>query len=414
MFKNVKISDIGEIVSGGTPKTKVEEYWNGDIPWITPKDLSNNLDMYIEKGERTISQLGLRSSSARLLPKGTVLFTSRTPIGNVAIAKNAVTTNQGFKSIIVNDKNNNVFIYYLLQHNKRLIESYASGSTFKEISRSMMKEIEVSVPALAEQLAIANILSSLDAKIETNNEINKRLEEIAQAIFKQWFVNFDFPNEDEDGKPYKFSGGEMVESELGLIPRGWGVGSATEQFSVQSGGTPKTKIAEYWNGEIPFFTPKDSTVTSVFVIDTEKSITQEGLSNCNSKLYDIGTVFITLRGTVGEVAMAGKKMAMNHSCYALVPNSGFTYNYIYFLVMELVKMLKVNASGSVFNALIVSTFSNLKTVVPSRDIIEKFDAIVKSLFSQILNNVNENKKLGEIRDTLLPKLMSGEIRVQVD
>jgi len=129
----------------------------------------------------------------------------------------------------------------------------------------------------------------------------------------------------------------MVESELGMIPKGWEVGSATDQFSVQSGGTPKTKVSEYWNGEIPFFTPKDSHVTSVFAIDTEKRITQEGLSNCNSKLYSVGTVFITARGTVGNVAMAGRQMAMNQSCYALVGNEGYSNNYVYFLAIQIVE-----------------------------------------------------------------------------
>ena len=111
MFRRMKLSEIGQIVAGGTPKTKIEEYWNGDVPWITPKDLSSHAGMYISRGERNISQVGLDNSSAKLLPKGTVLFTSRAPIGYVAIARNEVTTNQGFKSIIVDDENDNIFIY---------------------------------------------------------------------------------------------------------------------------------------------------------------------------------------------------------------------------------------------------------------------------------------------------------------
>jgi type I restriction enzyme S subunit len=214
LFRRMKLSEIGQIVAGGTPKTKIEEYWNGDVPWITPKDLSSHAGMYISRGERNISQVGLDNSSAKLLPKGTVLFTSRAPIGYVAIARNEVTTNQGFKSIIVNDEHDNIFTYYLLKNNIDIIENHANGSTFKEISGSVMKSLEFGIPSLREQKAIAHILSTLDDKIEVNNQINKTLENMAQAIFKQWFVDFEFPN--EDGEPYKSSGGEMIESELGI------------------------------------------------------------------------------------------------------------------------------------------------------------------------------------------------------
>ena len=237
----MKLSEIGQIVAGGTPKTKIEEYWNGDVPWITPKDLSSHAGMYISRGERNISQVGLDNSSAKLLPKGTVLFTSRAPIGYVAIARNEVTTNQGFKSIIVDDENDNIFIYYLLKNNIDIIENHANGSTFKEISGSVMKSLEFGIPSLREQKAIAHILSTLDDKIEVNNQINKTLENMAQAIFKQWFVDFEFPN--ENGEPYKSSGGEMVESELGTIPKGWEVVQFRDIFRFVKGKKPKT-IAE--------------------------------------------------------------------------------------------------------------------------------------------------------------------------
>ena len=241
LFRRMKLSEIGQIVAGGTPKTKIEEYWNGDVPWITPKDLSSHAGMYISRGERNISQVGLDNSSAKLLPKGTVLFTSRAPIGYVAIARNEVTTNQGFKSIIVNDEHDNIFTYYLLKNNIDIIENHANGSTFKEISGSVMKSLEFGIPSLREQKAIAHILSTLDDKIEVNNQINKTLENMAQAIFKQWFVDFEFPN--ENGEPYKSSGGEMVESELGTIPKGWEVVQFRDIFRFVKGKKPKT-IAE--------------------------------------------------------------------------------------------------------------------------------------------------------------------------
>lgn len=160
-----QLSEIGEIVSGGTPNTKIEEYWNGNIPWITPKDLSGFTDRYIYSGERNITELGLENSSAKLLPRNTVLFSSRAPIGYVALAGDNLATNQGFKSIICDDKKAYpLFIYYLLKSKKNDIENIAGGSTFKEVSGKVMKEFKVQIPPLTEQKAIANILSTLDEK----------------------------------------------------------------------------------------------------------------------------------------------------------------------------------------------------------------------------------------------------------
>jgi len=203
-WKVQQIGKLGKVVGGGTPKTKIEEYWNGDISWITPRDLSGYSERFIYKGERSITQAGLENSSAKLLPKGTLLFSSRAPIGYVAIAGKEMATNQGFKSIVCNEKlAYNLFLYYLMKQKKRDIEMIAGGSTFKEVSGKVIKEFKIQTPPLDEQKAIAKILSSLDEKIEINNQINKNLEKMAQAIFKHWFVDFEFPClPDGAGKPY--------------------------------------------------------------------------------------------------------------------------------------------------------------------------------------------------------------------
>ena len=190
-WKETTIGNVAQVIGGGTPSSKAPEYWGEDIPWITPKDLSSNYFRYIERGERSISKLGLQKSSARKLPKNTVLVTSRAPIGYVAIAKNEVTTNQGFKSLILNDDQSHDFFYYLIKHIVPELEAHSSGSTFKEISGSLMKKIQIKVPPLPEQKAIAHILGTLDDKIELNRRMNATLEGMAQALFKSWFVDFD-------------------------------------------------------------------------------------------------------------------------------------------------------------------------------------------------------------------------------
>lgn len=172
-----KISDIGTVVGGATPSTKKEEnYLGGNIAWITPKDLSTFKGRYIQRGERNITKIGLKSCSAQILPKNTVLFSSRAPIGYIAIAKNEVCTNQGFKSVIPNETIDPLFLFYLLKYNKDKIAGMGSGTTFKEVSGTTMKNIEVKIPCEKNiQIKIASILGSIDDKIEINNKINDNL-----------------------------------------------------------------------------------------------------------------------------------------------------------------------------------------------------------------------------------------------
>ena len=187
-WKKVRLGDVADIVGGGTPKTNIAEYWKGDIPWLTPKDLSNIKVRYIRHGGRFISKLGLESSSAKLLPKGTVLLTSRAPVGYLAIAQNNISTNQGFRSLIVKKQYDNIFIYYLLKNNINYLKSQATGTTFGELSGSTLNSLEFLFPPLPEQKAIASVLSSLDDKIELLHRENKTLEAMAETLFRQWFV----------------------------------------------------------------------------------------------------------------------------------------------------------------------------------------------------------------------------------
>ena len=176
-WKKVKIEDLGTVVGGSTPSTRnPKNYEGGTIAWITPKDLSVLSGRFISHGERDITEIGLKSCSTKLMPAHTVLFSSRAPIGYVAIAEQELCTNQGFKSIIPNSDTDFMFLYYLLKYNKNNIEHLGSGTTFKEVSGSTMKKIEVKVPDLETQKKIAKILSSIDDKIELNQKINENLE----------------------------------------------------------------------------------------------------------------------------------------------------------------------------------------------------------------------------------------------
>lgn len=390
LFRRMKLSEIGQIVAGGTPKTKIEEYWNGDVPWITPKDLSSHAGMYISRGERNISQVGLDNSSAKLLPKGTVLFTSRAPIGYVAIARNEVTTNQGFKSIIVDDENDNIFIYYLLKNNIDIIENHANGSTFKEISGSVMKSLEFGIPSLREQKAIAHILSTLDDKIEVNNQINKTLENMAQAIFKQWFVDFEFPN--ENGEPYKSSGGEMVESELGTIPKGWEVSKFIDLIEITSGKRPGKR------SDLAMEDCKYSLVGASSIMGYTDDF------NFEEKILVIGRV-----GTHGVVQRLNNKVwASDNTLVIKSDKYEFTYQ-----ILNQIDYKAINR-GSTQPLITQTDIKNHTLIIPTESHLNKFELLVGSLFGIHSNHCLENSKLTEIRDSLLSKLMSGEIRVPLD
>src|SRR5690554_1449310 len=238
-WKEYKVEEFAEVIGGGTPSTKNPDYFGGSIPWITPKDLTNYEKKFIKNGDRNITKEGLSNSSAKLIPKNSILLTSRAPIGYLAIAENDVTTNQGFKSIVVNpDIADFNFVYYLIKANIERIKGYGTGTTFAEVSATVVKNLKFSLPDLPTQTAIAEILSSLDDKIELNNKINQELENLAQTLFKQWFIDFEFPNENEE--PYKSSGGEMVDSELGEIPKGWKVGTLNDLIDFSNGNAFKS------------------------------------------------------------------------------------------------------------------------------------------------------------------------------
>ena len=273
-----------------------------------------------------------------------------------------------------------------------------SQSAQPNISSTTIGKYPIKVPSIKVQKQIVSILKSLDDKIEVNRKINENLEQQAQALFKSWFVDFE-----------PFKDGEFVESELGMIPKGWRVGTFLDNIKVMPGGTPSTSRNEYWDdGTIPFFSPKD--VNGVYCFETEKSITELGLNNCSSNLYPKDTLFITARGTVGKLTLAGVPMAMNQSNYALVTREGIGKYYLYLITQTLVSVLLKKANGAVFSAITTRDF-NEPTLMPAHNDLMNFELLVTPLFNKIFQTSVESRRLAELRDALLPKLMSGEIEV---
>ncbi len=295
------------------------------------------------------------------------------------------------------------FIYYFVSNpwfRNIAIKSMVGSSGRQRVQQSVLENLEINLPPLAEQKRIAAILGALDDKIELNRRINANLEEQAKALFKSWFVDFE---------PFKDAG--FVDSELGPIPVGWRVGDFTEIVAIKGGGTPKTDVAEYWGGIIPFFTPKDVS-DSCYVLKTEKYITDCGLDHCSSALYKKGTVFITARGTVGKIVMAGCNMAMNQTNYALLGKEGINQLFVYNLTIKLADRLLKKSNGAVFNAITVRDFESEKIIIPQHDVLLNFGSVVAPIYAMILHHNNQMENLISLRDTLLPKLMSRGINME--
>lgn len=292
------------------------------------------------------------------------------------------------------------YVYYLLTTVG--LEKLNSDAAVPGLNRNIALSQKVKIPSLSMQRRIASILSAYDDLIENNTRRIRILEEMAQAVYREWFVHFRYPG--HESVP-------LVESELGMIPQGWEVKAFTDFIGVLSGGTPKTSNPDYWGGEIPWFTPQDLS-GNFYVLDTIRKITELGLSKCSSKLYPPNTVFITARGTVGKCVLASVPMAMSQTNYALLANDGTSQFFVFLLTKSLVEHLKQQATGAVFDTIVVDTFRKLLVIKPHLDIIQKFHAIISPIFELIENLQKKNSNLRQQRDLLLPRLVSGELDVE--
>ncbi|MFA6856306.1 MAG: restriction endonuclease subunit S [Treponema sp.] len=382
-WKTVILNDVLDILidyRGKTPDKKTS-----GVALITAKIVKNGA---IEKPSEFIAEEDYKDWMTRGIPEiGDVVLTTEAPLGEVAQLKyNHVALAQ--RIILLRGKKNildNSFLKYYLQSYKgqQILKNRESGTTVTGIKQSELRKIEIDCPDFQTQRRIVDLLSCLDDKLDLNNRINGNLEQQTQAIFKEWFVDHAKPE--------------------------WKEGKFTDLIDILGGGTPGTNEVSYWNGTIPFFTPKDVS-TSCYIFSTEKNITEDGLHHCNSRLYPPETVFITARGTVGKVAIAGTSMAMNQSCYAL-QGKGCGQLFTYYETLNIVKILQNKANGAVFDAITTCDFESENIVIPDTEMLTKFEEKVKPLHTMMKNNCRENIRLEQIRNAILPKLMKGEINI---
>lgn len=396
-WEKLKLEEIGLITSGGTPSTGNPAYWNGEIPWITPKDLSNFENRYIENGERNITDEGLKNSSAKLVKEKSVLLSSRAPIGYLAIAQNDLTTNQGFKNITPNEKCDYLYLFYCLKNNVEYLKSLGIGATYPELSSSRLKEIQIPVPSLPTQRKIASILSAYDDLIENNLKRIKLLEEKAFLRYKS---EFDF---------FKPS------NEINKIPEGWFVKRAEEIFKINIGKTPPREQSEWFNDDdskVKWVSIKDINNSTVFAFETSETVTEMAVNKFNMNVAKAHTVLLSFKLTVGKVAIATEVMTTNEAIahFNIEDENQMCSEYIYFYLKNFPydSLGSTSSIGTAINSKVVKA---MPVLLPPKKVINDYKKDVENDFNLIQNLLKQNTKLREARNILLPKLMNGQIEV---
>ena len=394
-----KISDIGEVVGGGTPSTANSDFWGGDIPWISPKDLTGYKSFYISHGESFLNKTGLKSGT-KLLPKDTVLFSSRAPIGYVAIASNPICTNQGFKSIICNKEIiNPLFLYYYIKGNLDYIKLFGTGATFPEISGAAMRKIKVQIPSLPTQQKIASILSAYDRLIENNTRRIRLLEQMAENLYKEWFVRFRFPEH------------ENVEIVNGL-PKGWEIKIIADFGRIETGKTPPMSNRDLYGGDILFVKTPDMH-GKLFVRSTSETLSQEGNNYQRTKLLPINSIMVSCIGTAGIVSINTNLAHTNQQINSIILNNLEDLEWLYYVCRQLKPTIELfGATGATMTNLSKGKFEKLKIVVPKVDFRGAFHKRIRPYFKEIYALEQQNTFLTRQRDLLLPRLMSGKLEVK--
>jgi type I restriction enzyme S subunit len=407
-WKEYKLSELMDVIGGGTPKTSITEYWDGDIPWLSVVDFGNDFKKVFDT-EKKITQLGLDNSSTRILTKGQLIISARGTVGELAVLGRDMAFNQSCyglnakTEICIND-----FLYYLMKCKVSELKRNSHGAVFDTITRNTFETIYASIPDLTTQASIAEILSSLDDKIELNNKINQELETLAQTIFKRWFIDFEFPN--ENGEPYKSSGGEMVDSELGEIPKGWKEGNLNQIATLSKKNIKPFEnpdefyfhysLPEFDSGKIPSRDLGSTILSSKYQV-LEHSIL---VSKLNPRIPRIWTVINPDKNSICSTEFQ-----------VLKPIDLKYFPFVNYLCLsdEYLSTIqsKVTGTSSSHQRVNPNDIINYQLIMPSDLIVNQFFDMIYENLLIIENNRIENIQLITLRDTFLPKLISGELEI---
>ncbi|EAA4084486.1 restriction endonuclease subunit S [Salmonella enterica subsp. salamae] len=419
------------------------------VPYIGIPQMKNG-EIDFEASPRLISESDYKLWTEKAKPQyGDIILSRRCNPGETAFVSGSTQFALGQNLVILRTNGLSITAEYLRWALNSSywwdeVEKYKNpGAIFDSLKCGDIPNFQIPAPPLHIQNKISSILDSLTNRINLNNKVNQTLEQMSQTLFKSWFVDFDpvIDNALDAGNPIPEAlqsraelrqkvrnsadfkplpadiralfPAEFEETELGWVPKGWITTSFNDLIELIGGGTPKTSVEEYWNGDIPWFSVVDAPNESdVYVLTTEKNITTEGLNNSSAKLLRKGTTIISARGTVGKCAMVAVPMAMNQSCYGVIGKNNISDEYVYFQLKNAVQTLQQMGHGSVFNTITRDTFKNIKVPFCNEELTNSYSLLVKNYFSKILNNNYQNIALTNLRDTLLPKLISGELSLE--
>ncbi len=415
-----KLGTVCKFTAGSAFKPEYQGQVYGDHPFIKVSDmnLSGN-EIFINRANNFISETQRKGLAAKLHPKGATAFAK---IG-VALTTNrrrlltrpTILDNNMMSATPDTNKITPRYLYFLL---KTLdFNTIASGSALPYLNVSDLQNLDILLPSVREQIACEDLLGSIDDKLELNQRMNETLEAMARALFKSWFVDFDPVHAKAEGR--KPEGMDATTAALfpaafndDGLPEGWGLSTIGEEATVCGGSTPSTKEATYWDGDISWTSPKDlSSLSHPVLIDTERKITQAGLEKISSGLLPEGTVLLSSRAPIGYIAIAEIPVAINQGYVALIPNKGLPNIYIWPWLLENMEKIKSRANGSTFQEISKSNFRPIPVIVPNGEVLTLFEDAARPIYQQIVNNVFQNKYLSGLRDSLLPKLISGELRI---
>jgi type I restriction enzyme S subunit len=385
-WREYKLSDVMEIIGGGTPKTSVQEYWNGNIPWLSVADF-NNANRYVYVAEKHITELGLKNSSTKILKKGQLIISARGTVGAIAQLGYDMAFNQSCYGLTANSLSTNDFLFYLLKQCIEELKQQSNGGVFDTIIRETFDNIIISLPPLPEQKAIAEVLSSLDDKIDLLTRQNKTLEDLGQAFFRKWFV------EDADEKLKKYP-----LSELMVIQNGF----AFRSRDYQDAG--KYKIVTIKNVQDGFIDTSGTTFLNQLPVGMPDYV-----------LLTIGDVLISLTGNVGRVGIVVEdNLLLNQRVAKISPYNPEYLPFLYFYFRnETTREYLINLAHGTAQANL-SPIETLKTEVSfSKTLIKKYSELFMPMYQKIIKNKQQIIVLQKLRDTLLPKLISGEVRVKL-
>lgn len=402
-WKEVKIGDLGQIITGKTPKTAIRENWGGKIPFLSPSDDMSNKTSPVTA--RTLTELGVAEVAKCLIPANSICVSCiGSDLGKVVKTDRELVTNQQINTIVPHSNIDSDFVYYLMCIVGKELNYISKTSTAVPIiNKSTFSDWDIVIPREKEdQRRIASILSSLDRKIELNNKINADLEEMAQAIFKNWFVDFE-----------PFKDGKFVDSELGMIPEGWKVGRADDFYQINIGKTPPRKEHKWFSTN-----PADKIWVSIanmgnsgiFISDSSEYLTKEAVDRHNIIMVPRNTILLSFKLTVGRVAIADKELTTNEAIARFILSDDKYMEYLY-LYLKNFDYNSLGSTSSIATAVNSKTIKGMQMLQPSDKIIDAFHIQVNPIFEKIRSLTKESSRLSLLRDTLLPRLMSGELEV---